>query len=432
MLLLPLLAAAAAPPLSRPSRPNILFVNIDDLRPNLGAFGQPYMVTPNLDAFSRTAVRFTRAYAVAPHCLPSRNAYMTSRRPDTSQVWSGGGLMNFRTLGPDWVTLPSFFRDQNYTTVGQGKVFHEYGNKPAPHKPEGGWGRTDVKSWSAVGLPYFDPSPSPGCGSQCSCGVTQVGDDAIVARALHWLGAFSSGLGQQSSPSQAPPRCQIRAGQCIHDHSHIMTTYSDENVDSCCAACMAKGGCASWQWWIPSVGNGTGHACRLFSSVGDTAPCPAAANGSSGRMGPPPPPQPKVEPPFFLALGLHRPHLPWSVPQKFFDLYNESNLTLAQHEHAPRGMPPIAWHSCSREEDGCFTDGCIPKETDSPTHPATPEQQRRTRHGYYAAVSYADDRVGQVLQLLERTPALYNSTLVAVHGDVRAPTHPIWRPLICD
>jgi hypothetical protein len=313
--LLPLLAAVAAPP----SRPNILFINIDDLRPNLGAFGQPYMHTPNLDTFSRTAVRFARAYAVAPHCLPSRNAYMTGRRPDTSQVWSGGGLMNFRTLGPDWVTLPSFFRDQNYTAVGQGKVFHEYGNKPAPHKPEGGWGRTDVKSWSAVGLPYFDPSPSPGCGSQCSCGVTQVGDDSIVASALHWLEAFiSSGLEQPTlSASPSPPeaaaahgQCQVLAGQCIHDHSHTLATYSDvDSVDSCCAACATKahgsakeGGCASWQWWIPSAGgNGTGHACRLFSSVAgaDTAPCPAAANGSSGWMAP----RPKLRPPFFLAVG---------------------------------------------------------------------------------------------------------------------------------
>lgn len=117
---------------------------------------------------------------------------------------------------------------------------------------------------------------------------------------------------------------------------------------------------------------------------------------------------------------LHRPHLPWSVPQKFFDLYNESELALAQHEVAPRGMPPIAWHSCSREEDGCFTNGCIPKATDAPTHPATPEQQRRTRHGYYAAVSYADDRVGRVLSLLNSTKQLHDSTLVVVHGDVSA------------
>ena len=101
------------------------------------------MHTPHFDAFSKTAVRFTRAYSVAPHCLPSRNAYMTGRKPDTSQVWSGGGLMNFRTVGPDWDTLPSFFRDRGYVAVGQGKVFHEYGNKPAPHRPAAGWGRTE-------------------------------------------------------------------------------------------------------------------------------------------------------------------------------------------------------------------------------------------------------------------------------------------------
>ena len=111
-------AMSAAPP----AKPNLLFINVDDLRPSIGAFGQPFMHTPHFDAFAERAVLFTRAYAVAPHCLPSRNAYMTGRRPDTSHVWSGGGLMNFRTLGPDWVTLPSFFRDQGYTAVGQGKV----------------------------------------------------------------------------------------------------------------------------------------------------------------------------------------------------------------------------------------------------------------------------------------------------------------------
>ncbi len=89
--------------------------------------------------------------------------------------------------------------------------------------------------------------------------------------------------------------------------------------------------------------------------------------------------------PFFLAVGLHRPHLPWSVPQEFFNHYNQSNITTAKHPSAPKGMPPIAWHSCSKEEDGCFND-CIPSATDAPDHPATLDQQRRTRHGYY--VSY--------------------------------------------
>jgi iduronate 2-sulfatase len=84
------------------------------------------MSTPALDSLAARAVRFNRAYAVAPHCLPSRNSYMTGRRPDTSKVWNGGGRYNFREVGPDWVTLPSYFRSHGYTTVGQGKVFHEY------------------------------------------------------------------------------------------------------------------------------------------------------------------------------------------------------------------------------------------------------------------------------------------------------------------
>ena len=295
-----------------------------DLRPSIGAFGQSFMHTPHFDAFSKTAVRFTRAYSVAPHCLPSRNAYMTGRKPDTSQVWSGGGLMNFRTVGPDWDTLPSFFRDRGYVAVGQGKVFHEYGNKPAPHRPAPGWGRTDNQSWSPVGLPYFDPHPT-GCShasdtearlqgqGKCMCATDQSGDDAIVANALHWLRTFEANRTQ----------------------------------------------------------------------------------------------------PFFLAVGLHRPHLPWSVPQEFFDLYDENSLAVAVHERVPKGMPPIAWHSCSREED---MGSCIPKATDEPDHPATLEEQRHTRHGYYAAVSYSDDRVGQVLAELSSSNFAEN-TIVSINGD---------------
>ena len=130
----------------------------------------------------------------------------------------------------------------------------------------------------------------------------------------------------------------------------------------------------------------------------------------------------KVQLPFFLAVGLHRPHLPWSVPQKFFELYNASSLATAKHQLAPKGMPPIAWHSCSREEGNEFL-GCIPRDTDAPDHPATVAQQQRTRHGYYAATSYADDRVGMLLDTLNST-GFYSTTIVAVHGDVSvSPLH---------
>ena len=86
---------------------------------------------------------------------------------------------------------------------------------------------------------------------------------------------------------------------------------------------------------------------------------------------------------------------------------------MAVHERVPKGMPPIAWHSCSREED---MGSCIPKATDEPDHPATPEEQRHTRHGYYAAVSYSDDRVGQVLAELSSSSFAAN-TIVSINGD---------------
>ena len=59
---------------------------------------------------------------------------------------------------------------------------------------------------------------------------------------------------------------------------------------------------------------------------------------------------------------------------------------------------------------------CIPKATDEPDHPATLEEQRHTRHGYYAAVSYSDDRVGQVLAELSSSSFAEN-TIVSINGD---------------
>ena len=72
--------------------------------------------------------------------------------------------------------------------MGQGKVFHEYGDPP---RATGHFGRTDNASWSPEGLPYFDPKPT-GCGDhECMCAKNQ-SDDAIIARAQSWLRNFSA------------------------------------------------------------------------------------------------------------------------------------------------------------------------------------------------------------------------------------------------
>ena len=102
--------------------PNILFIPIDDLRPEFGAYRSGTIITPNIDRLAQQGVTFTRAYCQQAVCNPSRASLLTGLRPDTIQVWDL--KTNFRQHLPDIVTLPQFFKEHGYTTIGLGKTFH--------------------------------------------------------------------------------------------------------------------------------------------------------------------------------------------------------------------------------------------------------------------------------------------------------------------
>jgi arylsulfatase A-like enzyme len=74
---LPLLLLALCSPLIAAPRPNILWLTVEDMSPNLGCYGDDYATTPNLDNFARDSVRYTRAFATAPCCSPSRSTLIT-------------------------------------------------------------------------------------------------------------------------------------------------------------------------------------------------------------------------------------------------------------------------------------------------------------------------------------------------------------------
>ena len=81
-----LFTAAAAPP--RPVRPNVLYIVVDDLRVELPMYGQPEIQTPHLSALAQRGVVFDRVYCNQPVCSPSRNSFMTGRRPDKTLSWN--------------------------------------------------------------------------------------------------------------------------------------------------------------------------------------------------------------------------------------------------------------------------------------------------------------------------------------------------------
>ena len=105
-------------------RPNVLFISIDDLRPELGAYGNTEIHTPNLDRLASEGTLFSNAFCQVAVCAPSRASIMTGLRPDSSRVWVLGD--SFRKNMPGVVTIPQHFRKFGYHTVSMGKIFHNH------------------------------------------------------------------------------------------------------------------------------------------------------------------------------------------------------------------------------------------------------------------------------------------------------------------
>ena len=114
-------AQNAAP---RSKRPNVLFIAVDDLRAQLGAYGLPAMHTPHLDAFANQGRLYQRHYAQVPTCGASRHALMTGRYPVESLAYNNGAFaLLSRPDAPP--TLLGHFRAAGYYTASLGKVSHQ-------------------------------------------------------------------------------------------------------------------------------------------------------------------------------------------------------------------------------------------------------------------------------------------------------------------
>jgi len=111
------------------TRPNVLFIAIDDLNDWIGAMaGHSQTLTPNLDRLAKRGVLFTRAYCAAPACNPSRAALMTGILPSTSGIYHNPNP--WRAALPKAVTIPQHFMAEGYWAGGSGKIYH--GSYPDP------------------------------------------------------------------------------------------------------------------------------------------------------------------------------------------------------------------------------------------------------------------------------------------------------------
>jgi arylsulfatase A-like enzyme len=103
-------------------KPNILFIAVDDLRPELGCYGRDYIKSPNIDRIARAGMVFNRAYCQQAVCSPTRSSLMTGTRPDTTKVWDL--VTHFRVALPEVVTLGQHFKQHGYFVQGMGKIYH--------------------------------------------------------------------------------------------------------------------------------------------------------------------------------------------------------------------------------------------------------------------------------------------------------------------
>ena len=315
-----------------PSPMNVLFIAIDDLRPQLGCYDLPYMKTPNLDALAGQGFVFDRHYVQIPTCGASRYSLLTGHRPVSPRYLSNDVFAEAMSGQPEQEAPESFVHDlrrHGYVTGAVGKI---------SHAPDGRvYGYSDVPT-EVREMPYsWDYLPAV-YGKWCT------GWNAFFG--------YADGSNRQSRDKQVPPM-EVQPGPD--------TLYPDG--------------------WI------TEAAIALLDSL-----------DVSGK-------------PFFLGVGYFKPHLPWTVPQKYWNLYEDADIPVTPVPDIPDGVSPV-----SLQQSGEFNQYLETSEHPDLEHPASPAYARQLRHAYAACVSYIDAQVGALMAALERR-GLMDRTLIVVWGD---------------
>jgi iduronate 2-sulfatase len=122
--------------------------------------------------------------------------------------------------------------------------------------------------------------------------------------------------------------------------------------------------------------------------------------------------------PFFIAAGFVRPHLPFSAPRKYWDLYNPNSLPMPRHTSFPIDAPEVA----VKRGGEIVAYKPVPE-----TGEIDAELTRKLIHGYYASASFVDAQIGKVVDELDRL-GLSENTIVVLWGDhgFHLGDHGIW------
>ncbi|MDA7537035.1 sulfatase, partial [bacterium] len=307
-------------------KPNVLFIAIDDLRPELGCYGSKLAVTPHIDKLATRGRLFQRAYCQQAICHPSRTSLLTSTRPDTNGITHN--YVAFRDLNPDRLTLPRHFRDHGYQSYAYGKIFHRGGDDL-----EQSW--SGPASFKGLNLPKPVGFALP---------------ENLKKRNQQFKEMFAK-YGEAAKRGLA-------SGPAYESADTPDTTYRD--------------------------GHNTAGAIAHLKRFAETP-----------------------DKPFFLALGLYKPHLNFTAPKKYWDLYDPSKLPAGTYTERPKDGAAMGLHASFelRVRQG------IPK-----SGPIDEDLSRTLLHAYLACASYIDAQVGLTLDALKET-GLDKNTIVVFWGD---------------
>ena len=303
-------------------RKNVLFLVADDLRVQLGAYDgpnfaspiHPKMYTPNLDKLAAKSMVLKRAYVQQALCSPSRTSLLTGRRPDTTKIWDLDHY--WRQVGGNFTTIPQYFKEHGYYSVGMGKIFH----------PNAASGHDDPISWSKK---YWHSKRTP------------------------WEDTKN------------------RSWTAVPDHELNHHPLVDKQISN--------------------------HALYTLRSLA------AHANLSS-----------HAHKPFFMAVGFHRPHLPFVFPASMLNHYPQSAIHLPDNPYAPVNMPDEAWAAYTELRNFNDVKALHPTGNINTTLPAS--KVLELRRAYYSAVTWMDYNIGRILDELEKLN-LADNTIISFFGD---------------
>ena len=126
---------------STSKKPNILLLYMDDLRPQLNSYGHQQVISPNIDALANRSIQFTQAYSNISVCGASRASMLTGMLPTKTRFINYSTRVDIET--PNQVTFPRLLKDNGYTTISNGKIYHHLDDR--------------VSDWDEVWRPYaFD------------------------------------------------------------------------------------------------------------------------------------------------------------------------------------------------------------------------------------------------------------------------------------